>query len=625
MQGESLATQPTLPKSDPIFPSIFDPPTTESSPKPSISSLMEPIPKRSNTSFLGKPIFSSQLSKKSKTLGYNISRHYFLFPTYLAYASSDNHTKVKKYTELKGLKVNIIAEEPKNNKGQSRYIFLLFKSNIPTKLFTDSKTLADTWRIHLKNSCIMLNFSDHYTIRETLGKGANGKVVLAIRNEDGKKFAVKIFEKVRLISQLKGFDSIVNEVEALRTLNHESIIKLHEVYESGNSIHLVLDYVEGGELYTKLRDTRIYTEKECATIMKNILEPLSYLHQRKFVHRDIKPENIVLASKNSVTDIKLIDFGFAIDYSIPQHIKRCGTPGYIAPEVLNSKPDMTLSDRLDVFSAGAIFYQLLVGSKLFSGSSVDEIVKKNKVCFINTVKLDIKKISDNARDLLMKMIDKDPLTRITSTEALKHPFFTSQPESTADLSNSGEDLSRHETSRYSFDMICLKELNKCSRSKIIDSWGSIHITSHIPMDANRLHRAPTDQDRSGYNSLEQSPKLGYIMPTSNFTSAFLDENSVEEMKSGEKSPSPTSGFEALSNEIRRARGSGLHTAGASPFHKAAIMNNLKRIHMEQGEGLSPEDKTFSDYFKSFDSKMKAASPRKRNSMFSPTFDSGSTQ
>jgi len=615
MQGESLATQPTLPKGDSIFPSIFDPPTTESSPKPSVSSLMEPIPKRSNISFLGKPIFSSPLSKKSKTLGYSISRYYFLFPAYLAYAGSDNFAKVKKYTELKGLKVNIIAEEPKNGKGPRKHIFLLFKSNVPTKLFTDSETLANTWRMHLKNSCIMLNFSDYYTVKETLGKGANGKVVLAINNETGKKYAVKIFEKVRLISQLKGFDSIVNEVEALRTLNHESIIKLHEVFESGNSIHLILDYVEGGELYTRLRDRRAYSEKQCATIMKNLLEPLSYLHQRKFVHRDVKPENIVISSKTSETDIKLIDFGFAIDYSVPQHIKRCGTPGYIAPEVLNSKPDMSLSDKLDVFSAGAIFYQLLVGSKLFSGSSVDEIVKKNKVCFINTVKLDIKKISDGARDLLMKMIDKDPHTRISSTEALKHPFFTSQPESNADLDNNdGEDLSRHETSRYSFDMNCLKELNKCSHSKIIDSWGSLHITSHIPMDPNRLHRAQTELERSrSIHSVEQSPRLGHIMPTSNFTSAFLEENSVEESKSGERSPSPTN--EVLAH-IRPQRNSGLHTAGASPFHRRAIMNTLKKVHMEQQtEGHSPDDKTFSDYFATFDSKMRVSSPIKRTNGF----------
>lgn len=149
---------------------------------------------------------------------------------------------------------------------------------------------------------------------------------------------------------------------------------------------------------------------------------------KKIMHRDLKPDNMILKYKDKLENctLKLVDFGLATVYDIPEYLfKRCGTPGFVAPEVINapSKANIHYTPQCDVFSAGVIFYILLTERSPFDGKSFREILQKNKQCQINFQhpKLKGNKI---ALDLLEKMCVVDPEQRITANDALKHQFFT---------------------------------------------------------------------------------------------------------------------------------------------------------------------------------------------------------
>ena len=143
----------------------------------------------------------------------------------------------------------------------------------------------------------------------------------------------------------------------MRKLSHENIIKLFEVYESDNHVYLVLELLNGGELFERIVKKGQYTEKDACTLMKKLLGALSYMHVRGIMHRDIKPENLILKDADNDWNVKIADFGLAttVNPNGEYLFKRCGTPGYVAPEVL---ADAKYDQKVDVFSAGVILYIL---------------------------------------------------------------------------------------------------------------------------------------------------------------------------------------------------------------------------------------------------------------------------
>lgn len=140
----------------------------------------------------------------------------------------------------------------------------------------------------------------------------------------------------------------------MRAIDHENIIKLYEVYESDKYIHLVFEYLEGGELFERIKSKGLYQEKDAISVMKNLLLALDYLHQKGIIHRDLKPENLILASKENDYALKIADFGLASFIAKGESLfLRCGSPGYVAPELLEDKGYNT---KADIFSAGIILY-----------------------------------------------------------------------------------------------------------------------------------------------------------------------------------------------------------------------------------------------------------------------------
>jgi serine/threonine protein kinase len=155
-------------------------------------------------------------------------------------------------------------------------------------------------------------------------------------------------------------------------------------------VHLVLDYADGGELFKRIIKRGKYSEKTASIIMKKLLETLVYLNENRIVHRDIKPENILLKSEEDDTDFFLADFGLATFVGNPTLQLKCGSPGYVAPEIL--KGDM-YGQAVDVFSCGVLLYILLSGRTPFPGNVAKEVLNKNKECKIHFRKKYWKSIS----------------------------------------------------------------------------------------------------------------------------------------------------------------------------------------------------------------------------------------
>jgi len=142
----------------------------------------------------------------------------------------------------------------------------------------------------------------------------------------------------------------------MRKLEHDSVIRLFNIYESDNHIYLVLELLNGGELFDRISEKGQYNENDASILMKKLLSALNFMHSKGIMHRDIKPENLILKDSENDWDVKIADFGLSqFLHSTEYLFIRCGTPGYVAPEIL---ADEKYDEKVDVFSAGVILYIL---------------------------------------------------------------------------------------------------------------------------------------------------------------------------------------------------------------------------------------------------------------------------
>ena len=257
---------------------------------------------------------------------------------------------------------------------------------------------------------------DNYKCIKTIGEGTFGKVKLAKHIPTGEKVAIKILEK-SLIHDSNEFERIEKEIKYLKLFNHPNIIQIYEVIENSQKFCIVMEYAEGGELFNYIVEKEKLTEKETSFYFCQILNAVKTIHEKKICHRDIKPENLLFTS-NKI--LKLIDFGLSNEYenllSTP-----CGSPCYASPEIILGENYDGLS--IDLWACGVILFAMLCGYLPFDDNDNDVLFKKILDRNIDYPTPDETLLSNNALDLINKILIVDPKKRISLNEIMNHPFL----------------------------------------------------------------------------------------------------------------------------------------------------------------------------------------------------------
>ncbi|XP_044898298.1 serine/threonine-protein kinase Chk2 isoform X6 [Felis catus] len=269
---------------------------------------------------------------------------------------------------------------------------------------------------------------EEYIMSKTLGSGACGEVKLAFERKTCKKVAIKIISKRKFaVGSEREADPALNvetEIEILKKLNHPCIIKIKDFFEA-EDYYIVLELMEGGELFDRVVGNKRLKEATCKLYFYQMLLAVQYLHENGIIHRDLKPENVLLSSQKEDCLIKITDFGQSKILGETSLMRTlCGTPTYLAPEVLNSFGTAGYNRAVDCWSLGVILFICLSGYPPFSEHktqvSLKDQITSGKFNFIPEVWAEV---SEKALDLVKKLLIVDPKVRFTTEEALRHPWL----------------------------------------------------------------------------------------------------------------------------------------------------------------------------------------------------------
>lgn len=236
-------------------------------------------------------------------------------------------------------------------------------------------------------------------------------------------YAIKIVTRASLDRDTE--HALQDEISILGKLRHEHIMGLYESVVTIDKYYLVTEYLEGGELFDRVVEKEQYTENEARDVCVVLFGTMRYIHSCGIAHRDLKPENLLLAychsdsDKQSDSDIKIADFGFA---KVAPHDDSCntmcGTPGYLAPEVIRKKRYGT---QCDMWSMGVIVFILLGGYPPFYGSNPKVIFEKTVAGRIDFDLEYWNGISNSVKDMIHSLLDLDPTKRANAEQILTHP------------------------------------------------------------------------------------------------------------------------------------------------------------------------------------------------------------
>ncbi|XP_041129768.1 calcium/calmodulin-dependent protein kinase type 1 [Polyodon spathula] len=257
-----------------------------------------------------------------------------------------------------------------------------------------------------------------YDMKEKLGEGSFSEVRLAQDRRTQKLVAVKCIQK----RALKGKEAMLeNEIAVLHKIKHDNIVSLEEIYETPSELCLVMTLVTGGELLERILERGMYTEKDASSVVGQVLDAVRYLHDMGIVHRDLKPENLLYDTAFEDSKIVISDFGLSKMEDQGVLSTACGTPAYVAPELLEQK---TYGKEVDCWAVGVITYILLCGYPPFYDDNDTELYKqivKAEYGFDSPYWDDI---SESAKDFISHLLQKDPEKRYTSEQALQHPWIS---------------------------------------------------------------------------------------------------------------------------------------------------------------------------------------------------------
>ena len=335
---------------------------------------------------------------------------------------------------------------------------------------------------------------DCYEFTKNLGKGGYGKVFQVRNKKTGQLYACKKLSKLNVNNLIK----FRREINILVKMDHPNIIKLYDVFESQNSLYLIMEECHGGELFDRIlkriESNEMYSEKEACEIIQQVMSAIEYCHKQGIVHRDLKPENLLYLKEGPELNnpLKIIDFGLSQEININKILSsKVGTAYYVSPEILQGK----YSEKCDVWAAGVILYVLLSGEPPFNGPSDGVIYSKIRQFKFNFPEKRWSKISNDAKDLLSKMLVPEA-QRLSASQVLEHPWFQLVKDNKIPLEKIKLDGNSNFFKEY-------KESNKLK--KIVLLYMASKLQEEEILDLNKLFKA-FDEDNDGqidYKEFEQ--------------------------------------------------------------------------------------------------------------------------
>ncbi|CAD5326500.1 unnamed protein product [Arabidopsis thaliana] len=272
-----------------------------------------------------------------------------------------------------------------------------------------------------------------YALGPRIGSGSFAVVWLAKHRSSGLEVAVKEIDKKLLSPKVR--DNLLKEISILSTIDHPNIIRFYEAIETGDRIFLVLEYCSGGDLAGYINRHGKVPEAVAKHFMRQLALGLQVLQEKHFIHRDLKPQNLLLSSKEVTPLLKIGDFGFARSLT-PESMAEtfCGSPLYMAPEIIrNQKYDA----KADLWSAGAILFQLVTGKPPFDGNNhiqlFHNIVRDTELKFPEDTR---NEIHPDCVDLCRSLLRRNPIERLTFREFFNHMFLR-EPRQIPDVEHSG--------------------------------------------------------------------------------------------------------------------------------------------------------------------------------------------
>jgi calcium/calmodulin-dependent protein kinase I len=283
-------------------------------------------------------------------------------------------------------------------------------------------------------------FKQRYQLKGVLGNGNYSVVRKGLDLQTNGFVAIKVVDRRKLTKDDEL--SLRIEVEVLSKLNHPNIIKMFGWYAEGKQYFIVTELMNGGELFDRIVKKEFYSEREAQKVVLTLASVIKFIHDQGIVHRDLKPENILLTDDTDNATIKIADFGFARPVAAGLNTA-CGTPGYVAPEIINGRP---YGKSVDIWSLGVIIYILLCGYPPFYNTNQTQLfkaIREGRFAFDSPY---WDPISENAKDLIKKCLTVDVHKRLDIDGIIHHPWLATEAEA-RNLTNTLGELKKFNAKR----------------------------------------------------------------------------------------------------------------------------------------------------------------------------------
>ncbi|GJQ09871.1 hypothetical protein GpartN1_g1662.t1 [Galdieria partita] len=286
------------------------------------------------------------------------------------------------------------------------------------------------------------SFKQRWEILKKLGEGGFSKVTIgkrkseedsvysgfgpsnASRDEVASEVAIKCISKEDMRNGSESEELVAREIQTFVTVGngYPYVAQLYEVCEDEKFVYLIMELLSGGELFDQIVQRGHFSERDASAIASCMISSVAHCHSKHVVHRDLKPENFVFESRAHDAKLKLIDFGLAAIMASPASTFRtiCGSPSYVAPEILYQKP---YTYKVDVWSLGVIIYILLAGYAPFEAKDEKELFRRIKHDPVRMEGKEWDAVSSDAKHFVASLLEKDPRKRPSCEECLEHPWI----------------------------------------------------------------------------------------------------------------------------------------------------------------------------------------------------------